>query len=39
MNFLKLWVLLKQLKRGVNPDKELLNKAIAFVEPLARKGE
>lgn len=38
MNFLKLWVMLKQIRRGVAPDRELLKKAIEFVEPYARKN-
>jgi len=37
MNFTKVWVLLKQLKRGVNPDKEILDKSIEFIEGFARK--
>jgi hypothetical protein len=39
MSFLKIWVLLKQLKRGVIPDKEILNECIKFIEPYARKSE
>ena len=37
MNFNKLWVMLKQLKRGVSPEEQMLIDAIAFIEPYARK--
>jgi hypothetical protein len=37
MNFLKLHVMLKMLKRGVQPDKDMLDEAIAFIDSYARK--
>ena len=39
MNFVQIWVLLKQLKRGVQPDKKILNDAIKYIEPLARSND
>jgi hypothetical protein len=37
MNFLKLHVMLKMLKRGVQPDKDMLDEAIVFIDSYARK--
>ena len=37
MSFVKIWVLLKMLKRGVQPDKDILDLCITFIEPHAKK--
>ena len=37
MSFVKIWVLLKMLKRGVQPNENILDKMIQFIEPYARK--
>ena len=36
MNFLMIWVMLKQLRRGVQPDGEILDEAIEFLDSHAR---
>ena len=36
MNFLMVWVMLKQLRRGVQPDAEILDEAIEFLDSYAR---
>jgi hypothetical protein len=36
MSFIKTWVLLKQLKRGVQPDKTVLEECLDFIEKHAR---
>ena len=33
MSNLKIWVILKMLRRGVQPDKELLDRMILYIEP------
>lgn len=41
MSFVKIWVLLKQLKRNdksIMENKALLDELIDFIEPYARRG-
>lgn len=37
MSFMKTWVLLKMIRRGVWPDKKILNECEKFIEGYARK--